>query len=71
MAIIKITFMTNGKDFTFMWINLREIFVNNENVSKEIQQVSSSLDFEGLLSECNLIISFESLLLISKEIISH
>ena len=32
----KITFMTNGKDFTFMWINLREIFVNNENVSKEI-----------------------------------
>tara|TARA_B100001093_G_scaffold262289_1_gene250724 strand:- start:127 stop:237 length:111 start_codon:yes stop_codon:yes gene_type:complete len=36
MAIIKIKFMTNGKDFTFMWINLREIFVNNENVSKEI-----------------------------------
>ena len=36
MAIIKITFITNGKDFTFMWINLREIFVNNENVSKEI-----------------------------------
>ena len=36
IAIIKITFMTNGKDFTFMWINLREIFVNNENVSKEI-----------------------------------
>jgi len=36
MAIIKITFMNNGKDFTFMRINLREIFVNNENVSKEI-----------------------------------
>ena len=32
----KITFMINGEDFTFMWINLREIFVNNENVSKEI-----------------------------------